>query len=171
MKQFLLAFSLILTHICMAGQTTNEIPLTELEGKWYINMSNLKMWLKGNKHDPTFNYTIKIKGDIKGLKDDVAYHKNNKQKHIIGFDKPVDNTNTKFVWRGKGLLILVKSKWEILFVADNYTIIHFEKTLFTAEGYDVISRTKILDAATIEKVKAKLAELGIKNDLQIIPQH
>ncbi|MES2763465.1 MAG: hypothetical protein V4677_14720 [Bacteroidota bacterium] len=152
------------------NSATAQNSLTKLEGTWYVNMSNFKMWLKGNKLYPKFNYTLQTKRDITGLKDVVSYIKNEKKKTIVGFDKPENTSATKFTWRGKGLLFLFKSKWEILYQTDQYTVIHFEKTLATAEGYDVISRQKSFDEATISTIRTKLKELGITKELTVIKQ-
>jgi hypothetical protein len=144
--------------------------LSHMEGTWYVNMSNFKMWLKGDKLYPKFNYSIKTKGNSIGLKDVVSYQKNKKEKTIIGFDKPENTPSTRFTWRGKGLLFLFKSKWEIVFQNSHYTIIHFQKTIATAEGYDVISREKKMDELAIAAIKAKLKELGITEELTVIKQ-
>lgn len=147
-----------------------QTPLSALEGTWYVNMSNFKMWLKGNKHNPTFTYTVQNKSNGLGLKDVVSYMKNGKEKYIIGFDTPTDEQAMSFVWRGKGLLCLFKSKWEILYKNEFWTVIHFQKTLFTAEGYDVISRQKHMDANMIKSIHLKLKELGITRELTVIQQ-
>ncbi len=146
------------------------IPLTKLEGTWYINKSNFKMWLKKNNHNPTFNYAIEKKEGKEGLKDMVAYQKKKKVKEIEGFDKALDESNTKFEWRGKGILGLFKSKWEILYFGNDFAIIHFEKTLFTAEGYDVISRQKNPSPAILNLMDAALKELNISKELALIKQ-
>jgi hypothetical protein len=153
------------------------IPLNKLEGTWYINKSNFKMWLKKNNHNPTFNYAIEKKEGKDGLKDIVAYQKRKASagsatttKEIEGFDTALDESNTKFEWRGKGILSLFKSKWEILYFGNDFAIIHFEKTLFTAEGYDVISRQKTLSHPVLNLVDAALKELGIKPELSLITQ-
>lgn len=135
--------------------------LTALEGTWYVHMSNFKMWLKGNKHNPAFTYTLAERKGRKGLKDVVTYTKKNRTKQIVGFDRPENEQATKFTWQGKGLLALFKSKWEIVYSTKNWTLIHFEKTLATAEGYDVISRSKHFSPETIAEVNTKLRELGI----------
>lgn len=144
-------------------------PLAALEGTWYVHMSNFKMWLKGNKHNPAFTYTLAEKKGKRGLTDVVTYTKKNKTKQIIGFDRPENEQATRFTWRGKGLLALFKSRWEIVYSNKDWTLIHFEKTLATAEGYDVISRSKQLSAEETESVKLKLRELGIP-ELTLIPQ-
>jgi hypothetical protein len=148
----------------------SAIPLNKLEGTWYINKSNFKMWLKKHNHNPTFNYAIEKKEGREGLKDLVAYRKRRKVKEIEGFDTVLDESNTKFEWRGKGLLSLFKSKWEILYFGNDFAIIHFEKTLFTAEGYDVISRQKKPSQPILDLIDAALIELGIKPELSLIKQ-
>lgn len=148
----------------------SEIDLEMLVGKWYINLTNFPMWLKGDKTEPTFNYSIENKNDITVLKDEVIYQKNGKSKSIIGFDIPKNTTNRSFIWRGKGILSLLTSKWKILYLDsdENWAIIHFEKTLFTPEGYDVISRKKVLEQNILNKINKKLSELGIKENLKIL---
>jgi len=148
----------------------DEIKLETLEGKWYINLTNFPMWLKGDITGPTFNYSLEKRGNITGLNDQVIYFKNDKEKLISGFDTPVNDSNKAFVWQGKGLLSLLKSKWEIicLDISENWAIIHFEKTLFTPEGYDVISRKSQLEESTLKNINKKLAELSISTKLQML---
>lgn len=163
-----LIFVCLFSSLMMFPNDNN--PLAALEGTWYVNMSNFKMWLKGNKHNPAFTYTLTEKKGIRGLKDVVTYTKKSKSKQIVGFDKPENEEATRFTWRGKGLLALFKSKWEIVYSTNNWALIHFEKTLATAEGYDVISRSKHLGSETITAIKAKLKELDIPH-LTLIVQH
>jgi len=130
------------------------------------------MWLKGDKTHPTFTYTLMEKGGEIGLLDEVTYLKKGKKKQIIGFDRPVDESHMKFIWRGKGLLSLLTSRWEILFFNpdEEWAIIHFEKTLFTPEGYDVISRENVLTSSQQKSIEAKLLELGLKDRLKQLDQ-
>ncbi len=149
-----------------------ELELNDLSGKWYIHLTNFPMWLKGDKTRPTFNYTVDEKNGKKGLLDEVIYQKNGKAKRIVGFDKPLNAHNTKFVWRGKGLMGLLKSKWEVLYFnpQEQWAIIYFEKTLFTPAGYDVISQNKVLNIP-LTTIRQKLTELGIKAELTPIGQN
>ncbi len=139
--------------------TAENINLQDLEGTWYIVLTNFPMWLKGDKTRPTFNYTITQHGSITGLRDEVRSWKHGKEQVIVGFDTPLDTTNRRFVWRGKGLLSLLTSRWEIVYfdTAKEWAIIHFEKTLFTPEGYDVIARRKNLSAEQGKEV-AKIVD-------------
>ncbi|MES2567192.1 MAG: hypothetical protein V4565_10020 [Bacteroidota bacterium] len=149
---------------------SSQNSLSKLEGSWYVNMSNFKMWLTGSKVNPKFNYTIQTKGNIVGLKDVVSYRHNKREKTIQGFDTPLNNEATSFSWRGNGFLFLFKSKWEIVYQNDVWKVIHFEKTLVTDEGYDVISRLKNMDEKSLTEIRQKLTELGIHKELTVIQQ-
>lgn len=155
--------------VAFTAKPADTGPLEALEGTWYVHLSNFKMWLKGNKHHPAFTYTIAYNKKQKGLKDVVSYDTKGKRKQIVGFDKPENEAATQFTWRGKGFLALFKSKWEIVYSSPEWTLIHFEKTLATAEGYDVIARDKQMSADTMEKIRVKLRELGIP-ELTVISQ-
>jgi hypothetical protein len=128
------------------------------------------MWLKGDKTSPSLNYAVETKGVVIGLRDEVISQKRGKQQSIVGFDTPLDGTNTRFQWRGKGLLSLLTSCWEIVHLdaQKQWAIIYFEKTLFTPEGYDVIARRKHLLPETLADIQVALRECGINNDLQLI---
>ena len=167
-KHLLISVFLLCCMPMLSAPSDND-PLSALEGTWYVHMSNFKMWLKGNKHHPAFIYTIQTRKGIRGFRDVVRYTKHGKTKQIVGFDRPENEQATSFTWRGKGLLALFKSKWEIVYQTDEWVLIHFQKTLATAEGYDVISRKKRFDPETIAAIQLKLKELGISG-LKDIPQ-
>lgn len=146
--------------------------LKNIQGRWYIVLSNFPMWLKGDKTSPSLNYTVETKGVVIGLRDEVISQKRGKQQSIVGFDTPLDSANTRFLWRGKGLLSLLTSRWEIVHLAAHgeWAIIHFEKTLFTPEGYDVIARRKQLSPEMLVDIQSALRECGITAELQPIVQ-
>jgi hypothetical protein len=137
--------------------------LERLKGRWYIHLTNFPMWLKGNRTNPTFNYTIQEKNGIVGLTDEVIFVKNDKKKAIRGFDTPLNSENTKFEWRGNGWMKILKSRWQILHSTEKWAIIYFEKTLFTPEGYDIIARNETLSDELLIVIDAKLKELKIDN--------
>lgn len=154
------------------ASTNTPLNLKSLEGTWYIHFSDFPMWLKGDKQYPTFTYTVKRRKGVVGLKDEVRYYKNNRAKSINGFDVPVDSSPGAFVWRGDGLLGLLKSKWDILYLDQKGTwaIIHFEKTLFTPEGYDVMARSAQLSEKMRQEFQEKLSELGLFSRMKVIAQ-
>ncbi len=170
-KQLVSLLFMVLANSIM-GQETTLLKLSELEGKWFVIRSNFPMWLKGNKINPSFSYTVTNKRNDTVLLDEVQYQKKSKWKSIVGYDKPADEQNRSFIWRGKGILAGVKSKWNILFhdPKEQWMIIHFKKTLFTPEGYDVISKSKNMDEVTRQKVSDKLKELKIDQKLSVIHQ-
>ena len=145
--------------------------LSYLAGVWYIVLSNFPMWTKGDKIKPNFNYNIETKNGIRGLSDEVKFLKNGKTKSIKGWDRPTDQENTKFIWRGSGLLSNAKSQWEILYRSEDFSwmVIHFEKTLFTPEGYDVVCKDPKDFLRNKDQIFKKLTELKITG-LQEIPQ-
>lgn len=129
------------------------------------------MWLKGNKTHPTFNYTAINKNGKVILKDEVKYVKGGKEKMISGYDYPTDE-GSSFLWRGKGLLRIAKSRWEIIYYDKvfQFAIIRFKKTAFTPAGIDVISREKNISVEVKKQISNKLKELGIVEELTIISQ-
>ena len=116
------------------------------------------MWLKPNTHNPSFTYTLIEKKGEQVLLDEVKYQKNNKPKTITGYDYPNKENENGFTWRGKGLLIIAKSKWEVRLLDEKnqWAVIYFSKTLFTPEGVDIISRSAMLDKSTLHEIKVKM---------------
>lgn len=143
------------------------LTLELLAGTWYIHYTNFPMWLKGDKLQPTFNYSISERNGKQGLNDVVRYTKNGKVKEIVGFDTPLNVENTSFKWRGKGLLALFVSKWDIKYYDEehDWALIYFSKTLATPDGYDVITRKPQLDAEQEAAIHAKLMALGLYDEL------
>ncbi len=138
----------------------------DLTGKWYVLYSSFPMWLKGDKKNPSFSYGSPVNGSFS---DTVEYYKQERRKTIEGTDTI---QGMKFIWRGKGLLRFVKSQWEILDYNSehNIAIIRFDKTFFTPQGYDIISRQKLIDATVEKELFVRLNRLRIKDKLTKIEQ-
>ena len=132
--------------------------LSILVGTWFVVSSNFPMWLKGDKTNPKFNYTLTQKNGKTCLIDEVSYTQNNKTKSIKGFDYPLDSTYKNFDWRGKGLLSALKSHWEIHLMDEQneWAVIWFSKTPFTPEGAEIISRTNTLNDSTLSEIKTMM---------------
>jgi lipocalin len=144
-----------------------QINLHELEGKWHVILTNFPMWLKGDKKSPNFNYKMAESDGVIGLLDEVNYTQKGRTKSINGFDKSLNIENTSFEWRGNGLLSLLSSKWQILYLdsTKQWAIIYFEPTLFTPKGYDVICREIQPSSLIMRSEDEKLRELKISNNL------
>ncbi|MBD2753634.1 lipocalin/fatty acid-binding family protein [Spirosoma validum] len=137
-----------------------EIVVQALIGTWFVGSSNFPMWLKGDKINPTFTYSITDKkANTNVLLDEVKYLKRGKPKTLTGFDYQDETDPSTFVWRGKGLLSVVRSTWKVALIdpAGQWAVIWFSKTLFTPEGIDIISRTPTLSAETQTHIFALMA--------------
>ena len=125
-----------------------------LAGTWFVLASDAPIWVKGDKLHPTLNYNIEQHHGTPRLLDEVKYEKNNKHKTITGYDKMDGDKQKAFVWRGKGMLFFVVSKWHVALqdTAGRWAVIAYSKTLFTPQGVDILSRTPSLDEPTMQHI-------------------
>ena len=110
-----------------------------LPGSWTVRATNFPMWLGGDRLNPRFTYGLLGDAPLT-LSDDVSYStREGVEKHVIGTDRWSRDT---FVWRGKGLLNLAKSRWTIVGASEDGSAltIRFEPTVATPAGIDVIVR-------------------------------
>jgi hypothetical protein len=136
--------------------------IEQLAGTWFIISTNFPMWLKGDKQSPSFKYSVINRNEKKVLADEVSYYQDGKLKYIRGFDVP-DTEKNSFIWRGKGLLSLLKSEWKIRIMneEEGWAVIWFSKTFFTPEGVDVISREKVIGPQLLDHIKEQMLEDSI----------
>ncbi len=133
-----------------------------LIGTWFVCSTNFPMWVKGDKIDPTFTYTLE-NAEKKILYDEVKYVKKGREKSIKGYDRQDAEDASKFTWRGKGLLFIAKSKWQVVLQdpKGEWAVIHFSKTLFTPEGVDIISRKPKLSVAELQQIKDEMLKTEV----------
>ena len=130
-------------------------PTTDwLTGTWHVTHSTLPMWK--SKRNVTIVYkplppsTSSPAQDGTNRLDDIVYYQtlsSDKVKTIAGIDTANGNDTSTWGWRGKGMLTLISSHWEILGYGDledehQWVVTYFSKTLFTPAGIDVYSRKK-----------------------------
>ena len=147
---------------------------------WKIVITFQPVVLNGDRNRPRliFSNLIGTECDLHTLRlnrqcgESRSSYKNEKLKHIEGFDKSTNENNTTFLWKGSGILAAFKSRWEIIAWNDeqHWAIMHFEKTAFTPEGYDLFSRQKQLSDEARTAIEQKLTELGLKDKLRPIAQ-
>lgn len=132
-----------------------EIGLTFMVGTWFIIQTNFPMWLKGDKLNPTLNYTLIERKGQPMLLDVVKYTHKGKQKTITGYDKADAENPYIFYWRGKGLLAIASSKCDIRLrdPKGQWAVSWFSKTAFSPEGVEIISKTPTLPPATLSHIK------------------
>lgn len=145
-----------------AAVTPLRLPVTpasldarELEGTWHVVATTFPMWLDGKKTSPRFAYSkVRSEDGVVRMDDLVSYVEDGKPGSIEGVDTQGE-VPTHFTWRGKGLLALFKSEWDVVFVSEDrsWAIITFSKTIATPEGMDVISRTRELPREALQVVE------------------
>jgi hypothetical protein len=152
-------------------------PYAWIKGTWYVSYSSLPLW-KGKQnvritYKALEGYNASVPGRMPHLDDHVEYQKAGsvKTSNVHGVSKPVDITGLghglAYAWRGKGMLAVASSSWEILaYGKDNYAtepndyaVTYFGKTLFTPAGLDIYTRTTAsLTELTLNAIKAALEE-------------
>ena len=110
-----------------------------LPGSWFIAATNFPRWLSGERREPRFNYEL-VSTDPLVLADEVSY------RTAEGEEKRIAGKNTwkhdEFVWRGKGLLRPITSRWHIAGAADDGTVLvlRFDQSFGTPGGIDIVVR-------------------------------
>jgi hypothetical protein len=129
-----------------------------------------------NKTDVTITYTplsAQTEGPVQFL-DRVEYSKagSSKRSIIDGVDTQQDHP-THFRWRGKGILMIATSRWQLLGCGSGddgeepWALTFFEKTWFTPAGMDIYSRTpQGLSVPLVEEILAKVK--GLQGDVAAI---
>jgi len=131
-----------------------------LIGTWFIVHSDSPLWLKGDKTSPTLNYTLSEKKGEYRMLDETKYTKNGKHKTIAGYDHAVPNEAAAYIWKGKGMLFFATSKWRVCFQDEKHqwAVIAYSKTLFTAEGVDILCRTPTLSESTVQDIRKMMMQ-------------
>lgn len=115
---------------------------SDLLGTWHIVETTFPMWLRGDKHGPTLNYSAHPEpgrlGDLVRYRD-----RRGRTREIRGTDRQDPSNPAHFTWRGRGLLWLLSSDWYVIHhdAQAGLAVIFFTKTLFTPAGVDIIART------------------------------
>lgn len=157
-------------------------PMSFLEGKWHVTHSTLPMWK--SKRNVTITYTLlepsnkSIPKDQTDRIDDVVTYQtftSDKVSTVHGVDKAAHGTRRDaWDWRGKGLLMVASSHWQILGYGHESTepgqnansernawvVTFFAKTMFTPAGIDVYSRSKRgLNPLIVQKIENALSKV------------
>lgn len=138
-----------------------------INSKWFVVSSSLPLWK--NKKNVTISYSS-IDGEPINVFDDlIEYHGSlsndpkSMKKKIAGIDRPKVQAGIQqddgcqaieWIWRGKGILGVLKSEWQILGYhlpvlhddslnkdqEPDWAIIFFRQTIFTPAGIDIYFR-------------------------------
>jgi hypothetical protein len=142
-----------------------------LEGKWHVVASNFPMWLDGKNLNPTFNYTnFKTNNELLKFDDLVLYSKNGKEKKIKGRDKQKEKGKLKFQWRGKGLLGLFVSRWQVVAndAEGQWIAVYATATLVSPESLDILSRNKKMPEHQLKDIISHIKAEYTKKPIQVL---
>ncbi|RMZ73614.1 glycosyl hydrolase family 43 [Pyrenophora seminiperda CCB06] len=157
--------------------------LSWLSGPWHVTHSTLPMWKSARNVLITYTPLPSSATSPAHIDDLVTYQSlsSSKLKTVRGVDKPFsvvapgatpeaegaeERASLGYNWRGKGLLMIATSKWEILGYGEeeeggnSWVVTYFAKTLFTPAGVDFYSRKGRLSERTVGEIKAGLEGLG-----------
>lgn len=128
--------------------TPPALAAASLEGTWHVQGTTFPLWLEGTKRTPRFTYSnAQTREGVSTLDDLVSYEDHGETGTIEGVDTQSEQVPTHFTWRGRGLLALFKSEWDLVYRSPDGTwaVITFSPTLATPSGLDVISRSPTMD--------------------------
>lgn len=121
-----------------------------VSGTWYVVRTSLPFWRR--RTDPSVTYAPLPDGRVV---DTVRYLSRGRPKLVVGVDVP---DGEEWVWRGiTPLTRLTSSRWQVVQAQDEWALTHFEKTLFTPEGWDVYCRAPQVTASSEEALHKALA--------------
>ncbi|TAQ90112.1 hypothetical protein B7494_g1574 [Chlorociboria aeruginascens] len=151
-------------------------PLEWLQGTWSVTHSTLPMWRKAKNVQITYTIIPSSAGRPILLDDEVTSEPTQRTlmpqpKSIKGIDTPAGEG--AWDWRGKGLLKIATSHWEVLGWGERefegvkggekWVVTWFAPSLFTPAGMDIYSsRKEGLSDGTFQEVMNALEELEAK---------
>lgn len=130
-----------------------------LPGRWTLRATNFPMWLKPENREPVFEYEL-IATDPLRLRDTVHYRDERKgaARTILGTDR---QRGEGFVWRGRGMLGLLSSRWQVTGIDGDIIALRFERSAVTPAGVDLLVREGVEIDELRSQVAADLDKLGI----------
>lgn len=127
-------------------------PVPDLSGTWHIVRTSLRLWR--SRQDPTLSYLPLPDGTVL---DATAYRTRRRSRVIVGLDRP--DGDGGWVWRGlEPLTLLARSRWRVVASGQDWMVIHFSRTPFTAEGVDLCHRRPYPTGAELEGPLDRLAQ-------------
>ena len=133
-----------------------------LAGVWHVTHSTLPMWKKNKNVKITYK---PLSAPAGALDDLVEYNPINGDKHktVHGIDKPDATRHSTYNWKGRGLLMIASSHWEVLGYGEEdggWMVTFFSKTMFTPAGIDVYARRMGgLSDLMIERIRAEIKKV------------
>ncbi|KAJ7727825.1 hypothetical protein DFH07DRAFT_851517 [Mycena maculata] len=164
------------TRVRPPGSDLENVPYADFLGTWHVVASTLPLWK--NKKNVAITYST-IPGAPATTFDDLVTYEMRFAKQgstpstVKGVDKLEVGAAGRWKWRGKGLLMIATSRWQLLGFhvsppnlnaqsdEPEWVVTYFASTLFTPAGLDIYSRTKDgLSDGFIETMIEELGSLG-----------
>ena len=135
-----------------------DVIASALPGSWRISATNFPMWLNGSRRDPEFEYGVRREHPL-AFDDRVRFRDDRgRPRTIAGVDHW---TGDAFVWRGVGVLGLLRSRWSVAYLADDVMVLHFAKSRITPAGTDIVVRVGTDHPELRRSVSADPARFGL----------
>jgi hypothetical protein len=158
-------------NITEEGQAWQAPKLEWLEGTWSVTHSTLPMWRKAKNVRITYKILPPSTPTGPTLLDDTVESVPTQRtllpqpKAIHGVDTP--DGDGAWAWRGRGLLKIASSKWEVLGWGEKdgerWVVTWFAPSVFTPAGVDVYSsRKEGISEGLFKEVERALEDLGAK---------
>lgn len=142
-----------------------------LEGRWYVVATNFSLWLNGAYSNPGNNYTnFRIRNNKLRFDDLIVFSKEGKEKNLKGKLVQKDPVKLDFIWRGKGLFFIYKSKWRVIAndSEGGWIVLYSAKTFTSPEGIDILSRNKKMSDNEIKNIIAHIDKIYLKKEMRIL---
>lgn len=130
-------------------------------GTWYIVATSYGFWKR--RIHPTVTYG-EVPGDPHALRDRLDFQVRRpwggsyKPAALEGIDTQ-DGEPGRFLWRGRGLLRVIRSRWCVVAVGEQYdwAVTYFARSnVGTAPGVDIYARTAALPAGRVREILSRV---------------
>jgi hypothetical protein len=131
-------------------------------GIWYIVATSYGFWKR--RIHPTVTYG-EVAGDPRALSDRLDFEvrkpwRGSYEPAVLeGIDRQ-DGEPGRFVWRGRGLLRVIRSRWCVVAVGEQYdwAVTYFARSnVGTAPGVDIYARTAALPAGRVREILSQVS--------------
>jgi hypothetical protein len=138
--------------------TLTQLASEEIEGQWYVKLSNYGFWERRSRTSPSFSYRLRADSDeLVMLDDHVAFEQRGRPRTFDGVDLQDPTLAGHFQWRGHGSLYGVVNHWYVVGLdpAGEWMVIYFPpSSLGTSAGLEVITRDEDPPKSTLDTARA-----------------
>jgi lipocalin len=143
--------------------TAEGFDLSRFSGTWHIVVTNYGFWR--TRTHPTVTYERMADPERVRLRDTLRFRKKPllggapREEILAGVDEQETDRPGAFLWRGDGLLRIIKSPWSVVMVGDAYdwAVTYFARSnAGTAAGMDIYARGPRLTDEQVAEILARV---------------